>query len=848
MFPRPRVSRQIACLNSTATAPQPLERWKIPHVRRTHEEAHALLQGWFRTQGWEPATFQTQAWEFHAAGESGLISVPTGHGKTLAAFGGPLIDILTLSTTEIEHTHVIYLAPLKALARDIYKTLNALMDDLQLPYRIHMRTGDSSVQERKHSEKFQPHILVTTPESLAVMFTQKDASARYSHVRTVIVDEWHELIAGKRGSLLELTLAKIKRWSPKLSVWGLSATLGNLKEAAQVVTANLRAIIITDPQSHQKLKVSTVINESIPPSVWFGSMGEKLLPSVLEKIDPQQTHLFFTNTRRAAEFWYSAICALRPEWADVVALHHGSLSKEDREKVETGLKQERVKIVVATSSLELGVDFPRLENIYQLGSVKSLGRALQRAGRGRHQPNQDKSLEIIPVSVFDALEPAAIMQAHSEDLVESRHPLKSPLDVVIQHILNSSFNDGFVAEELLAEIRSAASFNSVTEEQLQWCLDFLSTGGKTLKAYAKYQKIEKRGERYVFRDSKIERDHRLNIGTIVGELGIRVRFLKGNTIGHISENFAAKLKKGDAFLFSGRSLEFIHLRDGAAIVRLANSNTTATASWSGQTLSISSTLMAYIQAEVEKPIAYSDGPQSAGDKLRQALLASQDRVSHKPHTGEILVERYDSREGHHLFFYLWAGRHLHEGLGHLFAYRLAQHRTNTIAVAVNDYGIELLGTEPFPDLNEIKDLLLTTDHLQKDVIESLNFKELVRRQFREIARVSGLIIANSARAERTVRHLQMSAGLLFDVFSSYDPENPLLAQARQEVLENQLSLEQLQGVLRKASASQWVEVKLHRLSPFALALYLERVKSRVSTETMEQRVNRFQKKMFEAGP
>lgn len=844
MYPRPRISRQIGQLKGKAQTPQPLERWKLPFHPHTLTQARAKLESWFTKQGWSPATFQKQAWDAHGRGQSGIISVPTGHGKTMAAIGGPLIQMLMSSNTELQHTQVIYLAPLKALARDIHLTLNQLMADLELPFRVHLRTGDSSTQDRKHAEKFPPHILITTPESFAVMCTQKNAKSQFSDVHTVIVDEWHELVATKRGSLLELTLARLKSWNPLVLVWGVSATLGNLREAAETLTASLTPTIVTDPEARQKLTIRTSVTDDVPPSVWFGSMGEKLLSSVLERVNPEQTHLFFTNTRRAAEFWYSSICALRPEWAPRVALHHGSLSKQERELVEAGLKQRRIRIVVATSSLELGVDFPRIENIYQLGSVKSLGRALQRSGRGMHTPGQDKVLEIIPVSLFDALEPAAIMQAHAEQLVESRHPLRCPLDVVLQHILNCAFDDGFDPEQLFQEITSAKSFRDFTWPQMEWALDFLSTGGKTLKAYAKYQKMELKQGRYVFRDSKIARDHRLNIGTIVGELGIQVRFLKGNTIGQISEAFAAKLKKGDAFLFSGRSLQFVHLRDGAVYVKLASSGTTATASWSGHSLSISSTLMDFIRDEVEKPTAYMDGLSSSDVKLRNLLLSSQERLSHKPHPGETLLERYSSREGHHLFLYLWAGRVMHEGIGHLFAYRLAKNSPNTISVAANDYGIELLGAEPFPDIDTLKSIFLSEDNLEQDMQESLNFKELVKRQFREIARVSGLIIANSARSERTVRHLQMSSGLLFDVFSSYDPENPLLAQARREVLDNQLSLELVRERLSNAHSTQWVESVIDRLSPFALTLYLERTKSRVSTETLEHRIARFQKQMF----
>ncbi|MBY0316526.1 MAG: ligase-associated DNA damage response DEXH box helicase [Bdellovibrionales bacterium] len=848
MIPQSRVSRQIKKIirdqNDAKVTSSNKSRRQI-YKSIAHEAASSQWSQWFHRQGWTAFPFQEQAWAAFSRNKSILIAVPTGSGKTYAALGGPLLHLM--STPLPQNTYkIIYLTPLKALARDIAHAIDVALKGLNLPFQVAVRTGDSSTSERKEQSKNIPEILVTTPESLAILLTGSETSQKFRDVFSVIVDEWHELVGTKRGSLLELTLASLKFHAPQLRVTALSATLGNLKEAAQVITGDTDPKIITDANS-RTVNIDVLVPREMGPAPWFGYAGLLLIDEVLGAIDPKNSQILFTNTRGQAEAWHREILSKRPEWREKLALHHGSLALEERAAVEAGVKSGQLKVIVATSSLELGVDFPQVKKIFQIGAVKSLARAVQRAGRGHHQPGKASELIVCPTSLFEIIEAHALKKAKAENLFESKHILQKPIDVFVQFLLNNAFNQGFSVAEVRQILDSTVSFKDITDEEIQWALQFLTRGGKSLVAYPQFKKLMEVQGRYVFTDAKSARTHRMNIGTIVSDDGIRVRFATGKTLGTIGESFVSRLQKGDVFQFGGKDLEFIQLRDTTLLVRLAKKKSNVSTIWTGSVLPISSLLSQYLRESVDQ-LARAESPQSlSAPELKRfwPVALQQKNISHIPRSDENLVELLKSREGYHLFMYPWAGRLVHEGLGHLMAYRMARVSPNTISVAANDYGFELLALEPLPSIEVLQGLLSSSENLMEDIEASLNYHELSKRAFREVARVSGLVQSSVGGRQKTQRNLQMSSSLLYDVFEKYEPDHLLLKQARREVQSQQLHLPRLLEEMNGFRESKIVVKSLTRLSPFSFPLFIERIRSRVSTETLEHRIARFQRQIVE---
>ncbi len=854
MQPSPRISSQIKRIKSREAreleAHSEKNRKKLLKIydQTSLEDAEEIWKEWFRKNNWEPFKFQLEAWSTFLNQKPALISVPTGSGKTYAAFGGPFIKLLNSETKDLGQLRVLYISPMKALVRDVAHALARPIQELSLPFKVGVRTGDSSTRDRLSMSKRFPEILVTTPESLAILLTGEDAKNRFSKVHSIIVDEWHELLGNKRGSLLELTLATVKQYAPQVTITGLSATLGNMETAAQTLAGESQAKIISDETS-RNIKIDVLVPNGMSAAPWFGYAGLSLANELVNDLKISQSQIIFTNTRAHAEAWYQKIRELKPEWADEVALHHGSLSMAQRQDVEEGVKAGDIKIVVATSSLELGVDFPQVGRVFQVGSAKSLARAVQRAGRGFHRPGESSSLTLCPTTYFEILEVNALKKALEKKVFESREPLQKPADVLVQFLLNKAFGEGFELSEIREILARTYSFRDVTEDELAWALNFLLHGGNSLKAYPQFFKLQKVGNRYSFVNGLQARQHRMNIGTIVSEDGIQVKFAKGGHLGNISESFIAKLKKGDIFQFAGRELEFLQLRDAKAFVRLSTRKASVTTVWSGQILPISPVVSLELRRAVDDLARAGDENELLEPELKSfwPIASKQKLVSAIPKLNENLMERWKSREGHHIFIYPWAGRLVHEGLGHLVAYRLAKHRANTLSVAVNDYGLELLGAEAFPSNEKLIELLSSEDQLEADIESSLNFHELSKRTFREIARIAGLIQTMNHGERKAMRHLQMSSSLLYEVFQKHDRDNLLLKQAVKEVKNLQLHFSRLKEELSAFRHRNWIIKDLNSLSPFSFPLYIERVRSRVSTETLRERIERVQRKMLEGG-
>jgi ATP-dependent Lhr-like helicase len=824
------------------------------------EAAPVGVDGWFERRGWTPFAFQREAWDAVARGESGLLHATTGAGKTYAVWFAALSAALAARDRSASRaqaaapaapsrwsqggTKLLWITPMRALAADTARALAEPLAELGLDWRIGLRTGDTASAERARQQRRAPDALVTTPESLSLMLSRADAPERLGRVAMVVVDEWHELLGSKRGVQVQLALARMRRLDPSLVVWGLSATLGNLRHAMDVLLAREGGRLVQGVLP-KALLVDTLLPDSTERFPWGGHLGTRMLAPVVAEIEASRNTLVFTNTRSQAELWYQALLEARPDWAGLIALHHGSLDRAVREWVEAGLKDGRLKAVVCTSSLDLGVDFSPVERVLQIGSAKGVARLMQRAGRSGHSPGRPSRVTLVPTHALELVEGAAARDAVAARAIEPREAPSRPLDVLVQHLVTVAAGTGFVPDELLAEVRGCPAYAALTDAEWAWALAFVVRGGRSLLAYPEYRRVVP-DEHGVHRvpDRAIARRHRMSIGTIVADATVTVKYQTGGTIGTVEEGFVSRLRRGDCFLFAGRLLELVRIHEMTAYVKRASGRRAAVPRWNGGRMPLSSEMADAVLARLEQAGAgVFDGPEM---RMAEPLLRLQHAWSRLPDSRTLLAERLRSREGWHLFLYPFAGRHVHLGLASLLAWRAARRAPATFSVAVNDYGLELLAPEPVDWSGLADGTLLAEGELMHDVLASLNSGELALRRFREIARISGLVFQGFPGAPKSSRQLQASAGLFYEVFREHDAGNLLLTQAQREVLEQELDLGRLRATLARLRGRALVEVELERPGPFAFPLLIERLRERVTTEKLADRVARMVRELERA--
>jgi ATP-dependent Lhr-like helicase len=798
----------------------------------------AQLDDWFARQGWQPFAFQRDVWAAMARGESGLLHATTGSGKTYAVWLGAMLHAMRRmpdAPRGAPPLTVLWITPMRALAADTTRAIGLPLADLAPAWTVGVRSGDTPSAERARQDRRLPTALVTTPESLSLMLTRETAREDLGQVQAVIVDEWHELMGNKRGVQVQLALARLRRWNPALVVWGLSATLGNLPDAMQVLLGDSPGTMVQG-RTDKTLVIDTLIPEDPGRFSWGGHLGVQMQMPVVEEIERSSTTLVFVNMRSQAEIWYQLLIQERPEWAGTVALHHGSLDKETREWVELGLKEGRLKAVVATSSLDLGVDFLPVERVLQIGSAKGIARLLQRAGRSGHAPGRPSRVTLVPTNTLELIEACAARRAAQAGKIEKRATPEKPLDVLVQHLVTVALGGGFVADALYEEVRSASAYRSLTRAEFQWAIDFVEKGGASLAAYPEYHRVQLVDGVYRVPDRAIGRRHKLQVGTIVSDSAMQVKYLSGGRIGTVEEGFIARLKPGDCFLFSGRLLEYVRTQDMTAYVKKAERHKGMVTTWAGSKMPLSSELADAV-LEVIAGAAQGDFFEPELEAARP-MLQTQARLSRLPTPATLLVERYESREGHHVFLYPFAGRYVHIGLASLLAWRLAKDAPNTFSLSINDYGLELLSAMPV-DMSPLLDQTLFDEgDLLHDVFASLNATELARRRFREIARVAGLIFTGYPGAPKSARQLQASSSLFYEVFRKYDEGNLLLNQAQSEVLSQELDIRRLAASLKRMRSQRVDAVTLVAPSPFALPLMVERFREKLTTEKLKDRLAR----------
>jgi ATP-dependent helicase Lhr and Lhr-like helicase len=798
-----------------------------------------MIEEWFKAQGWSPHVFQGETWRAQRAGSSGLVQVPTGSGKTYAAYGGCLE---TLRSSDPRGLRILYVTPLRAMTRDIEMALRQPVEALDLPVDVGSRTGDTPASVKAKQRRRLPEVLLTTPESLTLLLTYAEAPRLFRYLDTVIVDEWNELLASKRGTQMELALARLRQWHPHLKTWGLSATLANPQEALRHLAPHAADAVHITARIDRPIEIQSIIPDDIHSVPWAGNMGLRIADALIQRLDPASPTLVFTNTRNQAEMWHDELRRAKPEWIPLMGLHHGSLDRQQREELEHGIKAGTTRIVIATSSLDLGVDFSPIEQVVQIGSPKGIARLIQRAGRSNHRWGEVSRLLCMPASALHLLEFASAREAVRRGEIEAIRPPRAPLDVPCQHIVTRSLAEGFDETALYQEICTTRAYAELSRERYDWALQLVARGGKTLSSYPNYHKLTKdAGGHWSIRETKLAQRHRMMIGTITSETSVQVRFVNGGRLGNVEEAFAGRLRRGETFLFAGRMLRMHSFRDMTLRVQKAKRGRATVPRWMGGKMPLSTQLAHALRRSLQQ-VAAGKKPDDPEVIALTPIINTQQALSVLPASGEVLFETCQTREGCHGFLFTFEGRLVNDGLAALLAYRMGQIRPATFTMTSSDYGIEWLCPEayPFAEILSENDGLLSEADLLRDTLESINVGELAKRQFRGIARIAGLTFDGFPRARKTGKQQQISAGLIYDVFARYDPDNLLLQQAQQEVLETQFEETRLRQTLSRLRESTLIFRETTRPTPLSLPLIADRLTSMLSTEALESRVARIQ--------
>lgn len=736
---------------------------------------------------------------------------------------------------------LLWITPLRALSKEIQIALQQVCDELSIPWQVQIRTGDTDQKTRAAQKKRMPEVLITTPESLMLLFAQKNNTQLFKNLQSVVVDEWHELIGSKRGVQTELGLSRLRYLVPSLKIWAVSATIGNLTEARDVLLGmeiKIDQVATVIAKVEKRLQIETILPDDIREMPWAGRLGVRLLDKVIPIIQESKTTLIFTNTRAQCEIWYQFLLSHSPDLAGLMAMHHGSIERELRDWVEEALNEGTLKAVVCTSSLDLGVDFKPVDTVIQIGSPKGIARFSQRAGRSGHSPGALSKIYFLPTHALELLEGAALKEAVNLKFFENREPIRNPLDVLIQYLVTLAVGEGMNAELTFEQVRSTFSFSDLSSEEWQQILHFISTGGPSLNQYDEFKRWEKIDDLFKVTERRKAMRHRLQIGTIVGSSSVRVKIKNGPTLGTVEEYAIARMNKGDTFWFAGRMLEFLNFQNMTAIVRAAKGKKAKVLAYQGGRLPLSSKLSEMIRKKLTA--AMNDTSEDPEVECIRPLLDVQQEISTIPREDELLIEYFESKDGYHLLVYPFEGRFVHEGIGALVAYRLAQIEPMSFSMAMNDYGFELLTDKEIPIEQALKDNLFSDDDLTAEIQRSVNMAELARRKFREVSVIAGLVFQGYPGRFKRDKHLQSSSQLLFDVFRDYESEHLLLKQAYKEVLDDQLEEVRLRLALKRIQEQKIVLKKPPSFSPFSLPIIVDGIREKMSNESLADRISKME--------
>lgn len=798
-------------------------------------EALERAQKWYASRNWSMFDFQRDCLLAYMQGKHGMLNAPTGMGKTFA-LAVPFLLNASLSVKK-RGLKVVWITPLRALSVDICNAIQEASKELGSGWRVERRTGDISAAQKKQQLSNAPDCLITTPESIHLIIATKGYATFFKNVELVVVDEWHELMSTKRGVQVELLLGRLQHINPQMRIWGISATIGNMDEALKVLLGKRqleREVAFITSKHKKKLQIKTLLPKSIDTFPWAGHLGIKMLKKTLPIIEQNQSTILFTNTRSQAEIWYQRLIEECPELIGEIAMHHGSLDKELREWVEQALHSGQLKAVVATSSLDLGVDFRPVSAVIQIGSPKGIARFVQRAGRSGHSPFETSKVYFLPTNSLEIFEAIALQSAIKQGFVESRRPKVRAFDVLVQYMITLAVSDGFDSEQLYQEVIESNCYATVSRDEWEWLCRFITQGGHSLQAYEEFNKVVIVNGLYRVLDRRIAMRHRLSMGTIVGEMLMKVAYQNGKQIGTIEEFFISRLNIGDCFSFAGQILELVRVAGFTAYVRPVIAKNVAVPSWQGGRMSLSSEISEVLRT-VFGDMESNESPEK---RKLEPLIEIQKQRSHMPAANELLIESYEDEEGHHLFVYPFEGRLVHEGLAMLLAFRMSKIKRISLSLAMNDYGFELLSDQIIPMMEALEEDLFGTIHLVDDIYASCNMSEMGRRKFRDIAAISGLTFKGFPGRLQKERHLQSSSALFFEVFKDYEPNNLLLQQSFEEVIYGELDAERIKTALERIDKQEIVIKELKEISPMAFPILVDRLRDRMSNEKLADRIRK----------
>ncbi|MDN3596177.1 ligase-associated DNA damage response DEXH box helicase [Zunongwangia endophytica] len=819
----------------------------------TRPELLKIAENWFTDQDWKPFKFQKDTWKAYLQKKNGLLNAPTGSGKTYALWV-PIVLSYIKNNPDYKTKHkkglkAIWVTPLRALSVEIEQAAERFASGLGTNLTVGIRTGDTPQKERAAQKRSMPDLLITTPESLHLLLSSKNYDKTFKNLEAIVVDEWHELLGTKRGVQIELALSRLKTVSKTLRIWGISATIGNLQQAREVLlgpeSEAFQNSELIRANLQKKIKVKSIIPEIMDKFPWRGHMGLHLIDEVVPIIKNSRTTLLFTNTRSQCELWFQKLIGKYPEFAGELAMHHGSINKETRLWVEQAIRNESLKAVVCTSSLDLGVDFAPVETIIQIGGPKGVARFLQRAGRSGHQPGKESVIYFLPTHAIELIEASALQKAVEKKAVEDRIPYLLSFDVLVQYLTTLAVSNGFFPKDIYPEIKSTFCFQAITEEDWRWILNFITKGSQSLQAYDEYKKVEiEEDGLFKIENRGVAMRHRLQIGTIVSDAMLSVKYMKGGYIGTMEEWFISKLNPGDVFTFAGRNLELVRIKNMQVLVKKSKKKTAKVPSWMGGRMTFSAQMSELLREEMYLASEYD--PATGNSEELSALTGIFDRQKKEsiiPKSNEFLIETFKDREGYHAIFYPFEGRFVHEALGSLLAYRISLLSPISFSIAFNDYGFELLSDQEIDMQQVLDNNLFSAEYLMDDLYKSLNATEMARRKFRDIAVIAGLVFTGYPNKVVKSKHLQSSSQLLFSVFKDYEDDNLLYLQSFRETFEHQLEEGRLRQALERIDHQKMVWKNCEKATPFSFPIITDRLREKLSSEKLEDRIRRMMKSL-----
>ena len=781
------------------------------------------IDNWLKKNNWAIYNHQIETLKLSENGYDVLLVAPTGGGKTLAGFLPSLNDLIN-NKSKKNNLHTLYISPLKALTIDVHRNLTSPIEDQGLDIRVETRTGDTSAYKKNRQKVLPPDMLMTTPESLALLLSNKESKDYFKNLKYLVIDEIHTLVNTKRGDLLSLNLSRISSISPDCKRIGLSATVKNKNAVLKFLTSKKKAKTLNvEETSVPKIDILET-NNRVP---WSGHMASYAIRDIYQKIKKSSLTIVFVNTRAQAELVFNKL------WQENdnnlrIAIHHGSLEKEIRRKVESLMSLGKIDCVVATSSLDLGIDWGDVDLVVQIGSPKGISRFLQRIGRSNHRFDEPSNALLVPSNRFEYLECLSAINSIKNKLLDETKEKKGSLDVLAQHILGVACSEPFQVDELYNQVINAWPYRNLTKIKFFEVLEFVKNGGYSLKHYEQYSKIGVNKDKfYAIKNKSVRNRYRLNVGTIVESYMLKVK-LGNRTLGQVEEWFIEGLNEGDTFLFSGRVLEYQSISNNNVIVKSTNHTQPKIPSYAGGRLPLSTELSIEVRKLLSKKQFWKNFPNQINEWLKL-----QSKFSNLPSLNGLLVETFPRlMRGKKRFFlicYTFEGRNANQTLGFLMSKKMQRIGYKPISFVATDYALAIWSINEVTDVN----IILNDDLMLDDLYEWLEETPLLKKNFRDAAIISGLIERSIPGQKKTGKQVLFNSDLIFNVLKKHEPKHLLLEVAREDSYRGLIDLDRLSEFLKRIEKNITHE-KLDRISPLAVPLILEINRQTIDKSEMEE--------------